>query len=217
MFVIVAGGGDVGYYLTKALAQQGYEVALLEKDRRRAAHLGHELSDIVIHGDACEVRVLNSAGAKRADVVVAATGDDEDNLIISQLAKDYFKVKRILARVRDPRHERLFKRLGILETICSTRYIINLLEQEVEVGEVLPIGALQRGQIEIIEAEITPDSPVVGKAVEEVKLPEGSLIAALVRDGQPLPCSQMVMSPGDTVILVATEEHRKALIKLFAA
>lgn len=216
MYIIVAGGGEVGYYLTKALYQQGYEVLLLEKDRRRADSLSEELGDLVMYGDACEVRVLNAAGARRADVVVAATGDDEDNLIICQLAKNYFKVKRTLARVRDPRHEPLFKRLGIHETICSTRLIFNLLEQEVEVGEVLPIGALQRGQIEVIEAEITAQSPVVGKRIADLSLPERVLIVSVLRNGYPLlGQGDLVLQPGDTAIILAGLEAQKSLLKLF--
>jgi trk system potassium uptake protein TrkA len=108
MYVIIAGGGDIGYHLTKALHQHGYEVLLIEKNRKRAMDLADDLGERVMYGDACEVRVLNEAGARRADVVVAATGDDEDNLIISQLSQNFFKVKRVLAVVRDPRTSRSF-------------------------------------------------------------------------------------------------------------
>lgn len=216
MYVIIAGGGDVGYHLAKALYQQGNEVLLLEKNRRRASELGEEMGDRVMYGDACEVRILNEAGARRADVVVAATGDDEDNLIICQLAQSYFGAKRILSVVRDPRHEALFFRLGVKETICSTRFIFNLLEQEVECGEVLPIGALNRGQIEIIEAEITEESPVVGKTIGELLLPADALISAVVRQGNTLlGVSGLALQPGDTVIALTKPASEKQLAKVF--
>ncbi|MCS7273366.1 MAG: TrkA family potassium uptake protein [Fimbriimonadales bacterium] len=215
MYAIIAGGGGIGYHLTKALHQHGYEVLLIEKNRKRAMDLADDLGERVMYGDACEVRVLNEAGARRADVVVAATGDDEDNLIICQLAKNYFKVKRVLAIVRDPRHEALFARLGIHETICSTRFIFNILQQEVEYGEVLPIGAIMRGQIEVVEAEITPESPVAGKSIGEIELPPKTLLAAVVRHGQlMLGLANLILQPGDTVIALTPPEHEQQLARI---
>jgi trk system potassium uptake protein TrkA len=215
MYVIIAGGGDIGYHLTKALHQHGYEVLLIEKNRKRAMDLADDLGERVMYGDACEVRVLNEAGARRAHVVVAATGDDEDNLIISQLAQNFFKVKRVLAVVRDPRHEPLFFRLGIHETVCSTRFIFNILEQEVEYGEVLPIGAIMRGEIEVIETEVTPESPVACKSIGEIELPPKTLLAAVVRNGQlTLGLANLILQPGDTVIALTPPQHEKQLARV---
>ncbi len=216
MYVLIAGGGDIGYHLAKALHQHGYEVLLIEKNRKRANELSDEMGERVMYGDACEVRVLNEAGARRADVVVAATGDDEDNLIISQIAQNFFKVKRVLSVVRDPRHEALFFKLGIHETICSTRFIFNILEQEVEYGEVLPIGALLRGEIEVIEAEVTPESPVVGKSIGELTLPPRTLLSAVVRSGQVvLGIPNLILQPGDTVVALTPPEYEKQLARVF--
>lgn len=216
MYIIVAGGGEVGHHLSRALYKQGYEVLLLEKNRRRASQLSEEMGDQVMYGDACEVRVLAEAGIQRASVVVAATGDDEDNLVICQLAKNYFGVNRVLSVVRDPRHEALFFKLGIHETVCSTRFIFNLLEQEVECGEVLPIGALNRGAIEVIEAEITDGSPVVGKTIGELNLPPDTLISAVVRQGNSLlGIPQLALQTHDTVVALVKAEHQKKLAKVF--
>ncbi len=216
MYVLIAGGGAIGFHLTKALHQHGYEVLLIEKNRRRAAELAEELGERVMHGDACEVRVLNEAGARRANVVVAATGDDEDNLIVCQIAQNFFKVPRVLAIVRDPRHEALFFRLGIHETVCSTRFIFNILEQEVEYGEVLPIGAIMRGEIEVIEAEVTPESRVVGKSIGEIELPPKTLLAAVVRHGHlTLGLSNLILQPGDTVVALTPAESVKQLARVF--
>lgn len=216
MYIIVAGGGEVGHHLSRALYKQGYEVLLIEKNRRRAGQLSEEMGDRVMYGDACEVRVLAEAGIQRAAVVVAATGDDEDNLVICQLAKSYFGVNRVLSVVRDPRHEALFFKLGIQETVCSTRFIFNLLEQEVECGEVLPIGALNRGAIEVVEAEITPESPIVGKAIGELTLPPDTLITAVVRQGSSLlGIANLVLQPNDTVVALVKAEHQKKLAKTF--
>jgi len=216
MYVLIAGGGDIGYHLGKALHQHGYEVLVIEKNRRRAAELMDEMGERVMYGDACEVRVLNEAGARRADVVVAATGDDEDNLIICQIAQNFFKVKRVLAVVRDPRHEALFFRLGIHETICSTRFIFNILEQEVEYGEVLPIGAIMRGEIEVVEIEVTPESKVAGKSIGELELPPKTLLSVVVRNGQlVLGLANLILQPGDTIVALTPAEHVKQLARLF--
>ena len=136
----------MGYHLTKTLAQEGHEVLLIEKDRKSTEYLSEQLGDLVMLGDGCEVRTMAEAGMARANVVVAVTGDDEDNLVICQMAKRKFGVPRTLARVNDPRNEALFQELGIDQTVSSTRVIFNLLEQQIESGQVIPLAALKKGK-----------------------------------------------------------------------
>lgn len=204
-YIIVAGGGKVGYQLTKALLQEGYEVLLVEKRPQRFHLLKEELGDAVFYGDACEIRTMVRMGMERADLVVAVTGDDEDNLIICQVAKNWFGVPRVIARVNNPRNEEVFRRLGVDETISATTLLFQLIEQEVTVGEFLPLALLQRGGLEIVEIELTASSPIVGKPVRELSLPEGCLLAAVVRDNNAqVVTGDTVLQPGDIVIVIAT-------------
>ena len=141
---IVVGGGKVGYYLTKELIASGHEVALMEKDRRRAEPIKDEIGSVVIAQDGCEGKYLHEAGANRADIVAAVTGDDEDNLVICQMAKHHFDVPRTIARVNNPKNERLFRHLGVDEIISPTRMILGSIEQDIPVHELLHLAALGR-------------------------------------------------------------------------
>ena len=201
MYVIVIGGGKVGYYLTKTLLADNHEVLLLEKNSNRAAMLAEELGEVVAQGDGCEVRTQRESGMNRANVVVAVTGDDEDNLIACQLAKRSFGVPRTLARVNNPRNEEIFELLGVDGTVSSTRVIYSLIEQEVETGEVVPLTALKRGDIEIVQADLTENSPVVGRMVKDIHLPGDTVLAAIIRGAHiVLPSGTTELESADCVI-----------------
>jgi len=217
MYVIVAGAGKVGYYLAKVLIDEGHEVLLIEKDRGKAAELAEELGEIVTAGDACEVRTMSEVGMERADVVAAVTGDDEDNLIICQMAKRRFHVPRTIARVNNPKNEDIFQRLGIDATVSSTKIIFNLIEQQIETDQVIPIAALQRGNIEIVEIDLGPNSPVVGKKIPSVTMPQESVIVSIVRDGHAiLPNLDVELKEGDSVIALVTADKEAELRNVFA-
>ncbi|MBO0795540.1 MAG: TrkA family potassium uptake protein, partial [Ktedonobacteraceae bacterium] len=130
MYIIIGGGGEVGYYLARNLLGHGHEVLLLEKDAARYQTLSEELGQSIFKGDACEARTLEEAGARRADVVIAVTGEDEDNLVVCQLAKKRFNVARTIARLNNPKHEELFQKLGIDVTVSPTKTILSLVESE---------------------------------------------------------------------------------------
>ena len=181
MYVIVVGGGKVGYYLTKQLLTEGHEVLLLEKDRRRQAMLSEQLGEVVVQGDGCEVRIMSEAGFGRADVIVAVTGDDEDNLVICQMAKKKFQAPRTVARVNDPANLSSFEKLGIDTTVSSTQIIFNLLEQQIEPGEIIPLGALRNGNIEVVAINVSERSPVLNRNVKDLPLPGNALIISVVR------------------------------------
>src|SRR6187549_781353 len=163
MFVLVVGGGKVGYYLTKELVESGHEVVLMEKDRGRASQIADEIGSIVVPHDGCEGKYLGEAGANRADIVAAVTGDDEDNLVICQMSKHHFDVPRTIARVNNPKNEELFKHLGVDEIISPTRMILGSIEQDIPVHELLHIAQLKGGELDLVEAQIAEASPAAGK------------------------------------------------------
>jgi trk system potassium uptake protein TrkA len=215
MYVIVVGGGKVGYHLTKTLIEEGREVLLLEKDRRRAEALTEELGEVVLAGDGCEVRVMSEAGMGRAEVVVAVTGDDEDNLVICQMARRRFDVKRTIARVNDPRNEEIFRLLGIDATVVSTRIIYSLIEQEVDTGQVVPLTALKRGGIEVVEADLSGQSPLVGRALKDIDLPGDAVIAVIIRgDQMVLPSGTTRFEASDCVVALTRPNDERALREL---
>ena len=175
MFVLVVGGGKVGYYLAKELIESGHEVALMEKDPARAGRIADEIGSIVIAHDGCEGKYLAQAGCNRADVVAAVTGDDEDNLVICQMAKHHFDVPRTIARVNNPKNESLFRHLGVDELISPTRMILGSIEQDIPVHELLHLAALGEGKLEIIEAHLQSGSPAIGRAPKDLADPRGLL------------------------------------------
>jgi trk system potassium uptake protein TrkA len=203
MYVIVVGGGKVGYYLAKALLSAGQEVTLIEKLQRRFDLLQEEFGDVAFLGDGCEVRTLDQAGAARADLVAAVTGDDEDNLVICQMAKRKFNVKRVLARINNPKNEVTFQMLGIDETVSSTKLIYSLIEQEVEVADVIPLTALRKGQLELVEVDLTEDSPSINRRVQDLALPAKSTLAILVRgDDSEIIQGDTVLRAGDIIVAI---------------
>jgi len=211
MFVLVVGGGKVGYYLTKELIENGHEIVLMEKDRVRAAQIVDELGSIVVPQDGCEGRFLRLAGANRADIVAAVTGDDEDNLVICQMAKHHFDVPRTIARVNNPKNEDLFRHLGVDEIISPTRMALGSIEQDIPVHELLHLAALEN-ELEIIEAQLQADSPAVGKSPSEIVVPEGCSLFAVVRDGVATPLRpDMILREGDKVIAIGRADCETAL------
>ncbi len=216
MYCIIVGGGNVGYYLTKDLAAAGHEVLLLEKNRARAAQLVEELGDAALQGDGCEVRIMEEVGFARADVIVAVTGEDEDNLVVCQMAKRKFNAARTIARVNSPLNEPLFAKLGIDTTVSSTRIIFNLIEQEIESDQIVPLAALSKGNLEIVQIELSDQSSVPGKRVSEVPMPAGAHIIALIRDTVAvLPTPDMLLTSGDTVLVLVVADREGELRQSF--
>ena len=149
MYILIVGGGKVGYYLTKTLVNEGYEVLLIEKNPKKVAVYGERFGSVVVEGDGAELGTLEAAGAARADVVVAVTGDDEDNLVVCQTAKKLFNVPRTIARVNNPKNEEIFKKLGIDVTVSSTNLLLSIIEQEIP----------ERGLVHFNDTEARADSP----------------------------------------------------------
>ena len=216
MYFVVAGGGEVGFHLAKALLEAGHEVMVIEVDRRRAQFIEDQLGSVVLNAPADEGRYQLEAGCQRADAVIAATGEDPANLIICQLAKWKCNVPRVIARVNDPKNEIVFKNLGIDETISSTRVIMGVIEQELPMGGFLPLMPLTGSHLELIEAEIAAGAPSAGKTVHSLGLPKGSAIGGVVRKGNVMHADDDTrLEVGDRVIVLAPtkdeSEVRKAL------
>ena len=217
MYIIIGGGGDVGYYLTKNLLNQGHEVLLLEKNAARAQVLGEELGQSILRGDACEARTMEEAGVRRSDVVIAVTGEDEDNLVICQMAKQRFHVARTIARLNNPKDEELFQRLGINTTISPTKAILSLIEAELPGPHFVLLMTLKKAGLEIVELSIPPLSPVVGKMLSHVNLPRKSNIAMIIRDGEPIfPSAETILQANDEVYALVSREGEEELRRTFS-
>ena len=216
-YIIIAGGGKVGYNLGRTLMGKGDEVLILEKRSSRFHMLHDELGEAVFFGDACEIRTMVQVGMERADLVVAVTGDDEDNLIICQAAKRWFGVPRAIGRVNNPANEDTFHKLGVEETISATRLMHQLIEQEVDAGDLVPLSLLKRGNLEVVEVQLEQDSPALNIPIRELVLPSGCLLAAVVRGNQSFVATgDMRLRANDTVAALsepgALKELRRALL-----
>lgn len=203
MYIIVVGAGKVGYYLAKTLLQEDHEVLLIERDVTKVDFYAERLGSVVVRGDGAEASTLASAGAARADAVVAVTGDDEDNLVICQVAKNKFEVGRTIARVNNPKNEHLFRLLGVDVTVSQTNYILNLIGQAIPERSFIHLMNLRHAGLAIVEASVTERSPVANRSLEEINLPVSCAIAAVAR-GQDVivPNGQTVLEPGDEIIAV---------------
>jgi len=218
VYIIVVGGGKVGYYLTRTLLSENYEVLLIEKDAAKVDPFTEQLGAVVIAGDGAEAATLMNAGAARADVVIAVTGEDEDNLVICQVAKQKFHVGRTIARVNNPKNERLFRLLGIDVTVSQTNYILNLIEQSIPEASFVHLLSLRHADLAIVEATITGASSVAYKAIAEVQLPVDCVIVAVDRGPHlivPTPATELM--PGDEIIAVAHRSHEDELRRLLVA
>src|SRR6187431_3752738 len=187
MYIVVVGGGKVGYYLAKELLEAGHELVILEKNGSRARQIADELGSIVLNRDGCEGKHLAEAGANRATIVAAVTGDDEDNLVICQMAKHHFDVPKTIARVNNPKNEQLFRHLGVDEIISPTRMALGSIEQDIPVHELLHLAALGEGELELIEAHLQSGSPAIGRAPKDLSIPDGCSLFAVIRDGVATP------------------------------
>jgi len=216
VYFVIAGGGEVGFHLAKALLESSHEVMLLESDRRRAQVIEEQLGSIVLNAPADEGRYQLEAGCQRADAVIAVTGQDAVNLIVCQLAKWQCHVPRVIARVNDPKNEIVFKALGIDETISSTRVIMNVIEQELPSGGFMPLMPLTGSHLELIEAEIAAGTPAAGRAIGSLGLPEGAAVGGIVRKGSVVHADDDTkLQIGDRIVVLSpTKEEagvRKAL------
>ena len=216
MYVVIAGAGKVGWNLARELMAKGNEVTVVESDRSRYLTVEQELEHAIQYGDATELWVLERAGINRADLTVAVTGDDEDNLLICQLAKEKYLCARIIARINNPRNRQFFDLLGIQPAVSATDLILRLIEHEVPSYGLVHLLDLRDEQLEIIEIEVTPGADADGCKVSEVDLPDGVLIISVLRDGKGfVPKADTVINGGDEVLLVLDPGLEESITKHF--
>jgi len=218
MFVIVLGGGKVGANVARSLVGAGHEVVLVEADRARFETIEAEFRPFAILGDATELYVLERAGIKRPpDIVVAATGDDEDNIVICQLAKEKYGVQKVIARVNDPRNQEHFDLLGIRPTVAATPMILALIEHEVPEHGLVHLLELRDERLEIVEVEVADGAPAVGKRVEQLALPPTARLVSVMREGRAeIAVGSTELRRGDQVLAILEpgneEELRRVLL-----
>ena len=220
MYLLIAGGGKVGANLARLLLSDGkHEVTLVEQRRDRFERLEQEFEHQVQLGDATEIYVLERAGiARPPDVVAALTGDDEDNLIICQLAREKYGVQKVIARVNDPRNQAHFDLLGISPTVSATRGLMALIEHEVPEHDLVHLLELRKENLEIVEVQIPSGAPAAGKRVEKLDLPEGSRLISVMRNGRSeIAVGSTELQPGDQVLAILQpgkeDELRRVLLK----
>ena len=218
MYAIVAGGGKVGANVTRSLLRMGHEVTLIEQRRERFEQLEAELGPTAMLGDATEIHILERAGiARPPEIVLAVTGDDEDNIVISQIAKEGYGVKKAIARVNDPRNQQHFDLLGITQTVCATSGLLGLVEHEVPQHGLVKLLELRSEGLEVVELQVEANAPAAGKRVAGISLPEGAQLVSVMRNGvAELARDETVVRPGDQVIAVlkpgVEEKLRKAVV-----
>jgi trk system potassium uptake protein TrkA len=216
MYAIIAGGGKVGFFLARELIEQGHEVLIIEQIAERAEFIANELGNVVLRGNADEASTLAEAGAERADVVIAVTGDDEDNLVLLQVAKRRFGTQRTIARINDPRNEELFRMLGIDATVNATQVMLSVLEQEIPQANLVPLLRLRNTDIEVVEALVAAGSQVTGIPLREIDLPPESSVAVVIRSGSAFfPDGATVLKAGDEVVALTRSVHEPRLRSLF--
>jgi len=203
MYVIVVGAGKVGWNLARELLDKGHEVTLIENDRDRFATIEQELEHNAQYGDASELWVLERAGISRADMVIAVTGDDEDNVLICQVAKEKYLCERTIARVNNPRNKQWFELLGVKPVVSATDLILRLIEHEVPEYGLVHLLDLPEQRLEIIEMLLPEDSKAAGRRVSDLQMPDGSLLISVLREGRGfVPGPDTVLAPGDEILAV---------------
>ena len=216
-YVLIIGGGKVGYYLAKHLIERDYEVTLVEKDRERAEWIEHQLGSVIVMvGDGDEMSFLATTGIERAGVVIGCTGDDEDNLIACQLAKRKFKVPRTIARVNNPVNVEVFTSLGIDAPISATELLMGLIESELVGSEMVRGVAVKSSGASLVDVALPNLSVLAGRRLKDVALPDGAAIVCIVRRGQPVvPRPEEAILPDDELIVYSrqmdVEEVRRSL------
>jgi trk system potassium uptake protein TrkA len=217
MYIIVVGAGKVGYFLAKRLCKSKHTISIVDKDKAICEEIAKELEALVVNGDGCDPRILEEAGIERADVVAAVTGDDEDNLIICQLAKERFSVQRTVGRVNNPDDEHTFSELGIDVPVDSTKIIAKIIEEEVSFSDFVNLMSFKRGKLAIVRVDLPKDSPVIDKEIKDIELPVDSVLVSILRGEEVIvPKGNTVLKIGDDVIALTLIGNEPQLLELLA-
>ena len=215
MYIVIVGAGRVGFNLAQKLIQDKHAVTVIEKDEKRCQGISQNLDAMVIQGDGCEPKYLEDAQVGRADVVAAVTADDEDNLIICQLAKEIFGVRRTVARVNNPKNEHIFTELGVDVPVNATTIIAKIIEEEASFEDFINLMTFKRGKLALVRVDLSSESPVINKSVKDITLPENSVLVSIVRgDAIVVPKGDTVLKGGDDVIALTSIENEQQLLDI---
>lgn len=211
MYVVVVGGGKVGYYLAKTLVSGGHEVTVIDKIPELCERIANDMGIPVINGDGTDPTILADADTDRADVIAAVAGHDEANLVVCQVAKKNFRVPRAVARINNPKNERLFHMLGVDAAVSGTAVLARLIQQEIDVAALRTLLTFKHGELEIVEAELTEASPLVNRPLREVEVPPESILVTVIRGDEVIfPRGDTVLRVGDAVMAVTRSGREDA-------
>ena len=217
MYIIIIGAGKVGYFLAKRLVNNKHTVSIIDKNKLVCEETAKEIEALVINGDGCDPKILEEAGILRADVVAAVTGDDEDNLIICQLAKETFGIQRTVGRVNNPDNEHTFSELGIDIPVDSTKIIAKIIEEEVSFSDFVNLMSFKRGKLAIVRVDLPEDSPVINKEIKDIILPKDSVLVSILRGEEVIvPKGDTILKPGDDVVALTLIGNEPQLLNLLA-
>ena len=215
MRIVIVGGGKLGYHLATIMLDRKHDVRLIEKNKLSCMRLANELDVEVICGDGTEIETLEDAGTQNADCFIAVTGQDQDNLVASQLAKRQFKAIKVIARANDPRNMDALRILGADIVVSSTEIITNLIEQEVDIAEMHLLATLNKGRAGICTMTLPPDTALEGVTLKDVDLPESSLVISIVRgDAMMIPNGNTVIHANDEIVAVCEGKSQKQLLRV---
>lgn len=214
MNILIVGGGKMVYFLCRTFLSKGYNVNVINHNQEECNWLARRLKATIIYGDGSNPQILEEAGANTTDAVLAVTPNDQDNLVICQMADLRFRVPRTLALVNDPDNEEVFRQLGITNAFSTTRILSSLIEQRTnfeEITNLIPIGG---GKVNVTEVVLKETSPVVGKSLYDIALPGNSLVACILREGNPIiPRGTTVLQDGDHPIVISLPENYGQVLK----
>ncbi len=215
MYIIIVGAGKIGYFLAKRLVGNKHTVSIVDKNKLICEEAAKDINALVINGDGCDPRILEEAGIVRADVVAAVTGDDEDNLIVCQLAKERFNIQRTVGRVNNPSNEHTFSELGIDVPVDSTKIIAKIIEEEVSFSDFVNLMSFKRGKLAIVRVDLPGDSPVINKEIKDILLPQDSVLVSILRGEEVIvPKGNTMLKSGDDVIALTLVGNEPQLLNL---
>ncbi len=215
MYIVIVGAGKVGFFLAKRLCGGKHTVSIVDKDALVCEDIAKELEALVVHGDGCVPQILQEAGIEQADVIAAVTGEDEDNLVICQLAKEKFHVRRSVGRINNPDNEHTFAELGVDVPVDATKIIAKIIEEEVSFTDFVNLMSFKRGKLSIVRVDLPADSPVIDKEVKSVKLPVDSVLVSILRGEEVVvPKGDTVLKAGDDIIAITPVGNEPQLLNV---
>jgi trk system potassium uptake protein TrkA len=215
MKVLLVGAGKTLYFLCRNFTAKGYEVVIINRNQKECVQLARQLAAVVVCGDGSDAGILKDAGAMGADVVLAITPNDQDNLVICQLASIQFGVPRAIALANDPDNAEIFEKLGV--TAFSTTHIVgSLIEQRASLEQIINLLPVGEGRVNVTEIVLDADSPVAGKLLKDIVLPENALVAVVIRASQPIvPRGSNQLLAGDRIVLITLPENHGSVLNAF--